>query len=186
MKKTGAPSVVCLGFFDGVHKGHLALVHAGRQAADAQGLILVVHTFDHAPGSKGPELTTLAEREQLLLAAGADEVRVSPFDDRMRCMTGDAFFRQVVLGEMNARHVVCGDDHRFGYRGAFGVKELAQLCGASGVKLTVVPPVELPGGMRISSSAIRKALAAGDDALAQAMLGRFIPEAMKQRLTQTR
>lgn len=172
MREDGIASVVCLGFFDGVHRGHLQLVQTARQIADTQGFRVVVHTFDHAPGNKGAELTTLREREALLLAAGADEVAVSPFDENMRHMSGEDFFRQVVLERLKARHVVCGDDHRFGYRGDWGVKELGALCAEAHVGLTVLPPVTLPNGQRISSTAIRQALAAGDYILAEAMLGR--------------
>lgn len=174
------PAVVCLGFFDGVHRGHLALITAGKQIAAREGLPLRAHTFDAMPGLKGPALTDLPERKRLLLAAGADEVAVSPFDEAMRRMTGDDFFRKVVLEELNARHVVCGDDHRFGYRGGWGVEELARLCKESGVGLTVVPQVTMENGQRISSTAIRQALQSGDYPLAEAMLGRPVSEEMKK------
>lgn len=164
--------VVCLGFFDGVHLGHLALLQAARRIADEHGWPVCVHTFDHAPAGKGTALTTLAEREALLLQAGADRVAQSAFDDEMRCMRGDDFFRRVVLGQLRAGHVICGDDHRFGYRGAWGVRELAQLCREAGVGLTVVPPVCLPDGTRISTTAIKGALARQDWPMAEAMLGR--------------
>ena len=172
--------VVCLGFFDGVHRGHLALLAAAKKAAREAGLPVCVHTFDRAPGGKGPALTTLEERERLLRAAGADQVAVSPFDERTRTMSGDEFFERVVLGRLHAAHVVCGDDHRFGYRGAWGVQELQQLCDSHGVRLTVVPPVTLADGTRISSSAIRAALARGEWALAEEMLGRPLPAETKK------
>lgn len=180
MTEQHAPAVVCLGFFDGVHRGHLALIEAGRKIARDRGLVLCVHTFDQAPGVKGAELTDLNERARLLKEAGADEVAVSVFDDAMRHMNGEDFFRSVVLGQLNARHVVCGDDHRFGYRGAFGVRELKDLCERTGTGLTVVPQVSLPGGERISSTAVRQALARGDWALAEEMLGRPVSDAMKK------
>ena len=173
-------TVVCLGFFDGVHRGHLALLAAAKKAAREAGLPVCVHTFDRAPGGKGPALTTLEERERLLRAAGADQVAVSPFDERTRTMSGDEFFERVVLGRLHAAHVVCGDDHRFGYRGAWGVQELQQLCDSHGVRLTVVPPVTLADGTRISSSAIRAALARGEWALAEEMLGRPLPAETKK------
>lgn len=179
MEKQGAPSVVCLGFFDGVHKGHLKLLEAARQAAAREGLSVCVHTFDHAPGSKEFELTTLEEREQLLRDAGADRVAVSAFTEEMRHMTGEDFFQQIVLASLNARHVVCGDDHRFGYRGGWGVKELGRMCQKAGIGLTVVPQVSLPGGQRISSTAIRKAILEKDWALAESMLGRPLPPRLR-------
>ena len=175
--------IVCLGFFDGVHRGHLALLEAAKAIAAREGGLVCAHTFDHAPGSKGRELTTLPEREALLKAAGADEVAVSVFDDSLRRMSGEDFFFRVVLERLRARHVVCGDDHRFGYRGACGVGELRAFCGQAGVGLTVVPPVTLPDGERISSTAIRAALREKRWERAAEMLGRPVPEEMKERFT---
>lgn len=177
MTEQYAPSVVCLGFFDGVHRGHRSLLEAAKKTAREKGLIVVAHTFDHAPGRKDFELTDLEQRKALLLSAGADRVAVSAFDENLRHMSGGDFFNQIILKELNARHVVCGDDHRFGYRGGWGVKELEKLCQDAGVGLTVVPPVIMPDGTRISSSAIRKALMTGDFALAEAMLGRPVQSA---------
>lgn len=174
------PAVVCLGFFDGVHRGHAALIAAGKEIARRKELPLRVHTFNAMPGLKGAPLTDLPERKALLLAAGADEVAVSPFDEAMRRMPGDEFFRRVVLSQLNARHVVCGDDHRFGYKGGWGVTELEAMCRQSGIGLTVVPQILLENGLRISSSAIRAALQKGDFALAEAMLGRPVSGKMKK------
>lgn len=175
------PAAVCLGFFDGVHRGHLALLEQAKRIARAEGLAVCAHTFETPPGGKGNSLTTLEERTALLRAAGADEVAVSPFDETMRHMSGADFFRTVVMEKLNARHVICGDDHRFGYRGACGVEELRRLCAENGVGLTVVPAVTLPDGSRVSTSALRAALAAGDGARAEAILGRPAPEAWKAR-----
>ena len=172
MAERNAPSVVCLGFFDGVHRGHLQLLKAAREAADREGLRVCVHTFDRAPGEKDFALTTLEERKRLLYAAGADQVWVSDFDENMRRMSGEEFFQRIVLDRLNARRVVCGDDHRFGYKGACGVPELRAMCARAGVGLTVVPPVTLENGERISSTAVRRAIAGGDYALAEKMLGR--------------
>ena len=186
MNEINAPSVVCLGFFDGVHKGHLSLLRAAKDIARDRGLIVCAHTFDHAPGEKDFSLTTLSEREALLQAAGADRVAVSAFNEEMRHMSGDDFFRRIVLEKLNARHVVCGDDHRFGYRGGWGVRELEALCREAGVGLTVCPPVSLPDGTRISSTAIRKAILAGDAHLAEEMLGRPLPPALQQICAQAK
>ncbi len=180
MNAVNAPSVVCLGFFDGVHRGHLSLLRAAASVAREKGLTVCAHTFDRAPGEKDFALTTLEEREALLRAAGADRVAVSAFDDEMRRMRGDDFFRLIVLDRLNARHVVCGDDHRFGYRGGWGVKELEALCRENGVGLTVCPPVSLPDGTRVSSTAIRKAISVGNAALAEEMLGRPLSAGLAQ------
>ena len=174
MNEAKIPSVVCLGFFDGVHLGHLALIHAAKAAAREQGLKICVHTFDQPPGQKKEMLTTLKEREQLLKNAGADEIAVSIFDDTMRHMPGEDFFQKIVVEKLHARHIVCGDDHRFGYMGACGIKELQKMCAEKGIGLTIVPPVTLNDGTRISSTAIRQALQAQDFALVEKMLGRKV------------
>lgn len=181
MREESAPGAVCLGFFDGVHRGHLALLAAAHEAARKEGLRVCVHTFDHAPGAKDFDLTTLEDRVRLLKEAGADQVAVSRFDEEFRRMSGEDFFRKIVLEKLNARHVVCGDDHRFGFRGACGVEDLNRMCHERGVGLTAVPPVTLPGGERISSTAIRQALAREDYAYAALMLGRPVDEEMKKR-----
>lgn len=181
MGKAETPAVVCLGFFDGVHRGHLALLRAAQAVARERGMAVCVHTFDSPPEKKQDSLTTLRERTRLLRAAGADIVAVSPFDDAMRTMPGDEFFHSVVLGQLNARHIVCGDDHRFGYRGAWGIEALKALCEEAKVGLTVVPAVTLPDGSRISTTALRAALAAGDWEKAKEMLGRPVPEEWKAR-----
>ncbi|MBR3017335.1 MAG: adenylyltransferase/cytidyltransferase family protein [Clostridia bacterium] len=173
-QKQHVPCVVCLGFFDGVHLAHQALLRAARQEGKRLNLPVCAHTFDHAPGTKGFELTTLPERKALLRQYGADMVSVSEFNDETRRMRGDDFFRGVVLGRLNAHHVVCGDDHRFGYMGGWGVEELRALCHEAGIGLTVVPQVSLPDGQRISSTAIRRAIQEGNTALAERMLGRKI------------
>ena len=180
MSQKKAPSVVCLGFFDGVHLGHMALINAAKEAAREKGLKICVHTFDQPPGQKKESLTTLEERERLLKNAGADEIAVSTFDDTMRHMAGKDFFQEIVVEKLNARHIVCGDDHRFGHMGACGVKELGNMCREKGIGLTVVAPVTLENGMRISSTAIRKALQEENFALAEQMLGRKITPAGKK------
>jgi len=174
MVNVSMPTVVCLGFFDGVHTGHLALVNAAKAVARQKGLTVCVHTFDRAPGDKDFPLTSLSERVELLRSAGADTVAVSVFDEAMRHMRGDDFFHTVILEKLHARHVVCGDDHRFGYRGAWGVEDLRSLCQEAGIGLTVVPAVRSPGGARVSSTAIREAIRRGDFPLAEAMLGRSL------------
>lgn len=173
---------MCLGFFDGVHIGHRALIDAARPIADANGWLVRAHTFDRAPSPHGVELTDANERVRLLLAAGADEVIVSAFDEAMRQMPGEQFFREIILGEMNARHVVCGEDHRFGYRGATDVAQLRAMCAQSGIGLTVVPDVALQGGVKVSSTGIRRALTRGDIELAARMLGRQPSEDMIGRV----
>lgn len=169
-KNAAQNSVVCLGFFDGVHTGHLRLLRTARQIADHFGLICAAHTFDVCPG-KGKPLTTLPERVSLLRFFGADTVYVTVFDDRVRNMSGEDFVKNILIGQMNAVHLVCGSDHRFGRGGACDIRALREICVRTGLALTVVPD-ECLNGQRVSSTLIRKLVEAGDLEQADLMLGR--------------
>lgn len=179
--------VVCLGFFDGVHLGHRAIIDQGKNKAAELRLPLYVHTYDippmnlvkHAGAVK--ELSPLPEKAALLEEAGVDVVAVSRFDERLMRMDGNQFFHDILLGRLHARHLVIGFDHRFGYKGRTDAKALEVLCAHSGIGLSVVEAVKLPDGRAISSSAIRDALTRGDTDLAQRMLGRSATQAMKDR-----
>lgn len=172
------PCVVCLGYFDGVHLGHQALLSAAREIAKQKGLLFCVHTFDRSPAqalhpeTQVPLLTTAEEKQRLLSQAGCDVLAVSTFDEDMRHMPGRKFFEEILLDTLNAEAVVAGEDHRFGYKGDTDASGLQALCEEHGMSLRIIRKVRLPGGELISSSAIRAALAAGDTALAEAMLGR--------------
>ena len=84
------PSVVCLGYFDGVHLGHMALLNAAREISKNSGMLMCVHTFDRSPAQEihpekaFPLLTPIPEKEALLEAAGSDVLAISRFDERMR------------------------------------------------------------------------------------------------------
>ena len=179
------PGVVCLGFFDGVHLGHRAIIDQGKQKAAELCLPLYVHTYDlppmnlikHAGAVK--ELSPLPQKAALLEEAGVDVVAVSRFDERLMRMDGCQFFYDILIDRLHARHLVIGYNHRFGYKGSTDAKALEALCERSGIGLSVVSAVSLPDGRAISSSAIRNALTRGDTALAQRMLGRPVTQAMK-------
>ena len=171
-------SVVCLGYFDGVHLGHQALLSQGKTIARQKDLLLCVHTYDIPPmkllkpNQTYQELCTFEEKCKLLEAAGADVVAVSRFDQSLMHMSGADFFDRVVLQEMKAQHIVVGYDHRFGFRGDTGVEELGALCRAHGIGLSVVEAICTRDGRVISSSAVRAAIKAQDWEQAEMMLGR--------------
>lgn len=181
------PSAVCLGYFDGVHRGHQLLLATARETAQREGLTTCVHALDRSPAQalhpelRVTQLTTLGDKMKLFEAAHVDILALTPFDERVRQCPGRVFFEQVLLGKLNARAIVVGDDHRFGYRGDTGSRELAALCEQAGVRLTVVPRLKLPDGTVISSTAIRAAIAAGQWDRAREMLGRMPDEAMIRR-----
>jgi len=171
-------SVVCLGYFDGVHLGHQALLSQGKAIARQNDLLLCVHTYDIPPikllkpNLTYQELCTFEEKCGLLEAAGADVVAVSRFDQSLMHMSGADFFDRVVLQGMKAQHIVVGYDHRFGFRGDTGVEELGALCSARSIGLSVVEAIRTMDGRVISSSAVRAAIKAQDWEQAEMMLGR--------------
>lgn len=177
MQKMGC--VLCLGFFDGMHLGHQALLQAGMKAAQRLSLPLCAHTFDRSPSPFKQELTGLEERVQLLRDYGAQEVHVTPFDDEIRCMPGDVFFERVILRDIGARHVVCGHDHRFGYKGGWDAAALENMCRMNGIGFEMVDEFCLDGE-KVSSTGIRKALQDGNILLTEKLLGRPVPAHWKQ------
>ncbi len=176
------PSVVCLGLFDGVHIGHQALIGKAREVAAENGYQVLVHTFDHMPINiirperRILELTPLPEKAALLSSFGTEIVAVSRFDDAMMHMHAGAFFHDLLVGTLRARHIVAGFHHHFGFHGEGDVQVLESLCRQANVGLSVISPVCLPGGELVSSTAIRRHLQAGNLQAAEAMLGRpWIP-----------
>ena len=156
------PRAVAVGSFDGVHRGHRAVIEAVR----ATGLETTVFTFDPHPrialGNKVELLTTLDRRLELLEEAGADAVLVASFTPELQGLAPEEFAERY-LRATGVEVVVAGEDFRFGVRRSGDLALLERL----GYGVVVVP--ELPA---VSSTAIRKLLADGDVGAAAAMLGR--------------
>lgn len=169
---SGRAAVVCIGVFDGVHRGHRWLLARGRAAADRLGLPLSVLTFDpHPMRVVRPEaaplaLTSVAHRCRLLGAAGADEVRVLAFDRAASLLSPEQFVAEYLVGDLGARCVVVGENFRFGHRAAGDVAELAALGTDNGFTVAPVALHADPGGQIWSSSRIRSLILAGDLGLA--------------------
>jgi riboflavin kinase / FMN adenylyltransferase len=156
------PRAVAIGSFDGVHRGHRAVVDAAR----ATGLEPTVITFDPHPrialGNRVELLTTLDRRVELLEEAGVADVLVAAFTPQLQQLTPEQFAERY-LRAIGVETVVAGEDFRFGIRRSGDLALLERL----GFEVVVVP--ELPG---VSSTAIRAALADGDVQGAAALLGR--------------
>jgi riboflavin kinase/FMN adenylyltransferase len=178
--------VVTIGTFDGIHLGHRALLnrlceHAARLSRPA-----MVLTFEPMPREfLMPErpparLTSWRERWHILGGCGIDYMCVLRFDERLRNLSGEEF-AVLLADQLHSHRVVVGHDFRFGRKGGASAEALAASGQALGFEVDVVPPVLL-GGARISSSAIREALARGDFELARSWLGR--PYSMTGRVVQ--
>ena len=168
-----AGGAVSVGNFDGVHRGHAALVRAARETARPAVLV----TFDPPPHevlhahAHRPPLTTIADRAELLLAAGADRVVVLKASAALLALSPEAFFEDVIARQLGAKAVVEGFNFRFG-RGRAGSNDtLRALCRDAGLAFTEVPEYA-DGGAAVSSSRVRSALDAGDVARAAQLLGR--------------
>ena len=168
---------VSIGNFDGVHRGHAALIAELRRQADALGGPAVALTFDPhpiellRPDQAPPRLTTTEDRSQLLLELGADRVVVLRATDKLLALRAAEFFAEVIQERLQARALVEGNNFGFG-RGREGdVTTLARLCEPAGISLTVVPPVVLDG-IEVSSSRVRSALMSGNVREAASLLGR--------------
>ena len=170
-------SVVTIGVFDGVHRGHQRIIGRAVEAARGLGQPAVVITFDPhpseviRPGSHPFLLCTAPRRAELLAELGADVVCMMPFTREFSQLSPEEFVRSVLVDRLHTVLVAVGENFRFGHRAAGDVAVLAELgekydFTAEGV------PLLTDGGVKISSSLIRQKLADGDVTGAAADLGR--------------
>jgi riboflavin kinase/FMN adenylyltransferase len=168
---------VAIGNFDGVHRGHAALVAEVRRQADKLGAPAIALTFDPhpltllRPGQALPPLSTLADRASWLHKAGADHVLVLDTTADLLALDADTFFEEVVRRRLAARALVEGVNFGFGRGRGGDVHTLGRLCPPAGIALTIVPPVVI-NGQTVSSGRVRALLLAGDVQTAAQLLGR--------------
>ncbi len=166
--------VIALGFFDGVHLGHQALLSACRSLAKDLGCSAAAVTFTTHPDAlvtgKNPGLiNTPEDRERLLKTYGMDRVIALPFDEEMKSMPWRDFLTMLVR-EHNAAGLVCGHDFRFGCRGEGSGEKLQEACRELGIPCAVIPEQKLDG-RTISSTLIRQMIAGGEMEEAVRFLG---------------
>ncbi len=158
--------VIALGFFDGVHIGHAALLRRVTERAKELNAIPCALTFDSHPekiilGTGAPLLTSVEERSDLMRRLyGMQEVIVTPFDDTLMHMNWQDFVTDLLIARHNAVHLVVGHDFHFGYMGEGNPQRLQQLCFQLGIGCDVVPAVPLDD-IIVSSSYIRTLVAQG-------------------------
>ena len=171
------PSVVTIGVFDGVHRGHRVLLDAAKKEAAERGLRSVVVTFDRhpmevvRPGSQPRYLQNLDRKITSLLAEGLDLVYVVPFTYDFSQQSALQFIEQTLAGSIDARHVIVGANFRFGHGAEGDVAMLQQVGPQFDFTVTSVDLLEVDG-VAISSSEIRDRLAAGEVEWAAQALGR--------------
>ena len=163
--------VITIGLFDGVHKGHQALLRAAKEKAAALGLRAAALTFEGLDRYKDVYLlNTAADRDALIRElSGISEVISLPFTRELQRMTAEDFFFDILMCRLGAEHIVIGENFTFGSDRA-GADALVDLCDASHIGISVLS-LEKEEQAVISSSRIREALIRGDLFAAEDMLG---------------
>lgn len=169
--------MVAIGNFDGVHRGHGALIERLAELAGQMGWVPTVLTFEphprefFAPDSAPARLTTLREKLELLADCGVVQVMVCRFNAEFAALSAAQFVDRVLVQSLQVRHLIVGDDFRFG-QGRQGDFAFLQAAGARlGFGVESLGSIVVDGE-RVSSSGVREALAAGDMERAVRLLGR--------------
>ena len=164
--------VVALGFFDGVHLGHRAILSAAKERASELGVPSAVFTFrSESPFAKqsSARLYSTSAKLELLQACGMDEVILADFDE-IRGISAESFVTDLLCGELGCIAAISGRDFRFGYRAAGDTALLRELMSRSGGECIISGDVLL-GGKKISTTEIKQRMASGDIEGANEMLG---------------
>ena len=170
-------SAVTIGNFDGVHTGHQAMLALVADAARTRGLETCVLTFEphprelFSPHDAPTRLTSMREKLELLAECGVDHAHVVQFTAEFASMSPEAFVERLLVGTLGARWVLIGDDFRFGAKRKGDFVALRTQGKHFGFEVEAMPTITR-SGTRVSSSAIRTALAAGQLARAAEFLGR--------------
>ena len=169
-------TVVALGMFDGVHRGHQALLRRAAQIAHNNGDLAVAFTYDNHPkelfSGAFSYLCTKEQRETLIRETGCDCMDSVPFDAAFAAMEPDTFLDWLTARyEGGVSAIVAGYDYRFGAKAKGDTTLLGTLCRARGIALSVIDEVKVDG-MTCSSTRIREAIREGDMERAERMLGR--------------
>lgn len=172
-----AGSIVTLGAFDGVHRGHQALIERATTLAKARSLPAVAYTFDPhpakvlAPQVAPPTICSLSERVRLLLSLGIDRVIAEPFDVAFSRVTADEWVERYLVGQLHPVHVVVGFNFTYGKDRGGAPDHLRRAGGEHGFSVEIVEPVVLDG-IVASSTRVREFLLEGNLQGAELLLGR--------------
>ncbi|MBF2760125.1 MAG: bifunctional riboflavin kinase/FAD synthetase [Ectothiorhodospiraceae bacterium AqS1] len=169
--------VATIGNYDGVHRGHRALLEQLEALASKHRLPSILITFDPSPqeffsGSDAPpRLTCLREKIALLSSSPLDRMLLLRFDEGLRRMSWEDFVETILVKDLGVRAVLVGDDFRFGHRGEGDFDRLSECGEERGFEVVRIETFSVRG-RRVSSSWVRQALAAGDLDIACELLGR--------------
>lgn len=167
------PTVVTIGKFDGIHKGHAGIFDI-MQKYKEQGLKIVIFTFDipvsrliNGTGSR--VLTTRIEKRRIFEKLGADYLIEFPFNEKTASISAEAFIDDFLVGSLNMKAIVMGSDFKFGHRGMGNSGMLKSYAHNYGYEVVITDKLENLGNV-ISSTAIRECIERGDIASANEML----------------
>lgn len=175
MNRSSEARVASIGFFDGVHRGHLCLIEQLRDEAVRRGMGSLLVTFDRhprtvlSPSQVPPLLTTLEEKERLLRETGVSEIAILPFTLELSRLSAREFMEQVLRRELGVEVLILGYDHAFGHGGG-SLDDYVRWGRETGIE--VVRAHEL-SSLMVSSSKCRRLIEEGDVRGAAEMLGRF-------------
>lgn len=170
------PTVIALGFFDGVHRGHGALLRRTTEVACRLNATPAAFTFDRPPkevvtGKPVPLINSTQERQELMERLyGIRQVIVAPFDHEMMTMSWEDFITKLLVGTYGAVYLVAGHDYRFGHKNAGTPELLQEKCRQLGLGCDIIPKVEYDG-ITVSSTYIRQLVESGQVERAAEFLG---------------
>jgi riboflavin kinase/FMN adenylyltransferase len=171
------PRIATVGFFDGVHRGHQAVLRTVVARARDRGVRSAAITFDRhprevlSPGTEPRLLTTVDRKAELVASTGIDELVVLAFDRDFSLISAEDFVRVVLVEGVHVVHAAMGANFTFGFRARGTMENLPGMGAPLGLTVETVGLVEVDGRV-ISSSSVREALASGDLAWPRAALGR--------------
>lgn len=172
-----APSAWTVGNFDGVHRGHRAMLARVATRARELGVKACVLTFEphprelFSPGNAPARITRMRDKLELIAESGMDRVHLARFDRRLASMPAERFVDEFLVDGLGVRWLLVGRDFRFGAKRAGDFAMLEARAATHGFEVEAMPDVS-DGAVRVSSSAVREALQSGDLARAERLLGR--------------
>lgn len=167
------PTSVALGYFDGIHKGHLAVIEKTIEAKK-NGLKSVVCTFDQNPKTyfnrQVPSIISKEQKDEILKKIGIDSVYYMPFKKIVNIEAND-FIDKILIDKLNAKEISCGFNFYFANGGKNSALDLKDICENKGIKVNILPPV-LVNDENVSSTKIRDFISKGEIAKAISFIGR--------------